>query len=247
MRTLRVGRLSAGLVAALVLLVTVAHSGCSAEKSPAERVAEAAADSEAFYSQQVRSYRFRSALSWGPRETMHPRDPRKRGEFIYQTTTDGEFVIPDRLAVTVRSYEILAGEPEKRYAVRGCPEISDAQELVYVGSKNYEKQCDGSWLVRELESESLDLDELAVIEGYWDKVKRLEGVQKVEQESVRDVAADVYQGEFVDDNGDPHRISVWVGREDNLIRKLKDEWPLYSLEVELYDINDSAIVIEEPQ
>ncbi len=247
MRTLRLEWLAAGLAAALVLVVTVAVSGCSAEKSPAERVAEAAADSEAFYTQRIQSYRYHSVTSWGPRETLHPRDPRKRADFIYQTTTDGEFVVPDRLRLSIRSYEISAGEPDKRYAVRGCPGVSDAQELVHIGSKSYEKQCDGSWLVRGVESASLVLDELAVMEKYWNKIERLEGIQKVGQESLRGVSTDIFQGEFVDANGDPHQVSVWVGREDNLLRKLKDEWPLYSVEFEYYNINDPLIVIEAPQ
>jgi len=231
-----------GGIAIVVAILVAGAVWWSFRNTAADALAGAADQTASFYQEELRAFRFNERLLWGPQPMRDFRGGAGSSmvSTVVETVSEGQQVMPDRARMRTRTYYIYEGDVENRFVLPVC------SEMILIGTKVYTGDCGGPWQVEDV-AQQAEQSGPQTLEGYWEHIRSLVNVTRIGQESVRDVAADVYQGEFVDANSDPHRISVWVGREDNLIRKLKDEWPLYSLEVELYDINDSAIVIEEPQ
>jgi hypothetical protein len=223
------------IVALLGCLVGLVMTGCRSGMLPGERVALAAERSAEL---DPETYRIR-------RQSTHQGSLAFHEEFL-----EREVVNPDRLHDLKRAYMTWT-DPERqrihgseRTTVSGCEGETDVTEYIVIGNKQYDRQCDGSWSIRESDELFRTGKGVYQLSGYWDQIKALNSVQKTGSESIDGLQMDVFQGEFVDIHNERHEITVWVAQKDDVIRRLKDEWPDYSLDIAVYDINDPSISIE---
>ncbi len=163
------------VAAFVVLLLLNAIPALSVRQSALERVAEAGKRTDAFYAQQVQSYRYQSYLAWGPKDETDPRDPRKRAQVTLETTVDGEVVLPGRLSMVIHTADIVGGAPTARNPLGTCQGSDVIEETLYE-SVLFLKQCDGSW--RAISAPDGNADQMQFFREYTNKLTALQTVQR---------------------------------------------------------------------
>jgi hypothetical protein len=162
-------------------------------------------------------------------------------------------VTPDRIRDVKRAYVTWTDAQRQRLfgserqTVSGCEGKTDVSEVMVIGTTEYNLQCDGSWATAA-RAEPIRLGKgFYQLSGYWDNIKVLRDVEKVGSVTSGGEVRDVFQGQFTDADGTLHEAKVWVAQEDNVVRRLEEVWPDYTLELEVYDINDPSISIQPPE
>ena len=246
-----VGALSVGSLALLIAIMLYFSPWSSL--SPDAKVVEAASNTEAYYQNNVDSFRFSRQFTWGP--TSWPVPGGEEVDVVLEKFDEVEVVYPNRRRISTRKYDVLInGDPDRwvhrgqtRAALTGCPGASEVTEVIVVGPAHYTSQCDGSWRVNTFESPQGPARGFGTgLEEEWDNIKNLTEVAKVGADVVRGVETDVFEGSFLDQEDKTRQVTVWIGTEDNLIRRFRMVWPQYFVVIEHYDFNDPSITIEPP-
>jgi len=97
----------------------------------------------------------------------------------------------------------------------------------------------------ELDS-PLHIDALYLMGRTLRRISDLSSVFHVDTDTVGDMVLDEYEGQTTDSEGNILLVSIWIGQDDGIVRRVQvtrrggsDWW-------ELYDINDPSISVDPP-
>ena len=73
--------------------------------------------------------------------------------------------------------------------------------------------------------------------AYANVLTKLTEVRELPREVLRGTPVRVFTGKYLDRNWGTQNVTVWIGAEDNLLRRIAARWGPYRMAEEYYDYN----------
>jgi hypothetical protein len=216
--------IAVSVIVAIVLLMQLCFKP-GAEEIPF--LAEAAAKAQNF-GQYVRSYRYEiHMLLPGPAAHAEYKGPEVFEEI---KVTGARILTPDDRGYThIESY--FLSKDKQRLREVGC------QEAVRIVDEGYIRDCDEPWPAEPDIRKPGQFYRQPAFQRYANILSRLQSVRELPGESLRGDAVRVFRGSYEDPNYGRQDVTVWIGRDDLLIRRIRASWDRYFMEEEYYDYN----------